>query len=38
VFGEVVAVGRDDDRERARDVMQRALMVVTATADRMVTS
>jgi lysophospholipid acyltransferase (LPLAT)-like uncharacterized protein len=38
VFGEVVAVGRDDDRERARAAMQRALTVVTATADRMVTT
>jgi lysophospholipid acyltransferase (LPLAT)-like uncharacterized protein len=38
VFGEAMAVGRDADRERARDEMQRALTVVTATADRMVTS
>jgi lysophospholipid acyltransferase (LPLAT)-like uncharacterized protein len=38
VFGEAMAVARDDDRARARDAMQRALTVVTATADRMVTS
>jgi hypothetical protein len=36
VFGPAVRVGRDDDREAVRAVVERALQDATETADRLV--
>jgi hypothetical protein len=38
VFGPVVQVGRDDDREAVRAAVERALQSATDRADRLVTA
>ena len=38
VFGPVTTVARDDDREKARAAIERALIEITATADEMVSA
>jgi hypothetical protein len=38
VFGPATAVARDDDRDKARAAIERALVEITAAADEMVSA